>query len=172
VIACLPSGEYGIASATTVAMNMLSSFQSVNIGLLEGIGGGIPSHTRDIRLGDVVVGVPTSSNTHGGVIQYDLGKAGLGDKFERTGMLNRPPQALLTAVSKLQAVQQMEGSRIPLILKEAAKRSLALRDTLEAPHREDVLFETDYTHDQTEPTCRSATQQGWFTGLTECPTSL
>ncbi|CEN60567.1 hypothetical protein ASPCAL03003 [Aspergillus calidoustus] len=154
VIACLPSGEYGIASAATVAMNMLSSFQSVKIGLLVGIGGGIPSHTEDIRLGDVVVGVPTSSNTHGGVIQYDLGKAGHGDKFKRTGMLNRPPQTLLTAVSKLQAIHQMEGNQISSIMKEAAKQSLALRTVLEAPQREDLLFETSYTHDQKEPTCR------------------
>jgi nucleoside phosphorylase len=154
VIACLPSGEYGIASAATVAMHMLSSFQSVKIGLLVGTGGGIPSHDEDIRLGDVVVGVPTSSNTHGGVIQYDLGKAGHGDKFKRTGMLNRPPQKLLTAVSKLQAIHEMEGSRITSIMKEAAKRSLALRTTLEAPQREDLLFETSYTHNQKEPTCR------------------
>jgi nucleoside phosphorylase len=74
VIACLPSGQYGIASASTVAMQLLSSFQSVKIGLLVGIGGGIPSQKVDVRLGDVVVGLPSSSNTHGGVVQYDLGK--------------------------------------------------------------------------------------------------
>ncbi|KAL3450494.1 hypothetical protein BJX65DRAFT_14309 [Aspergillus insuetus] len=153
VIACLPSGQYGIASAATVAMHMLSSFQSVRIGLLVGIGGGIPSDKKDVRLGDVVVGIPTSSNTHGGVVQYDLGKAGQGNKFERTGILNRPPQILLTAVSKLQAIHQMEGNRISQILMDIAKRSLVLHDILEAPHRKDLLFDADYHHNQTEPTC-------------------
>jgi nucleoside phosphorylase len=88
VIACLPSGQYGIASASTVAVQLLSTFYQVKFGLLVGIGGGIPSAEVDIRLGDVVVGLPSSSSSHGGVIQYDLGKAIQGGEFERTGMLN------------------------------------------------------------------------------------
>src|SRR5712664_3108224 len=43
VVACLPSGEYGIASATTVAMQLLSSFHSIRLGLMVGIGGGVPN---------------------------------------------------------------------------------------------------------------------------------
>ncbi|KAL4862218.1 hypothetical protein BDV12DRAFT_203256 [Aspergillus spectabilis] len=72
--------------------------------------GGILSEEVDIRLGDVVVGLPTSRSTLGGVVQCDLGKAVRDGKFERTGILNRPPQILATAASKLQAVHQMEGS--------------------------------------------------------------
>ncbi|KAL5045535.1 hypothetical protein BDW71DRAFT_183933 [Aspergillus fruticulosus] len=51
------------------------AFDLSDLGLLVGIGGGIPSKEADIRLGDVVVGVPTSGETHGGVVQYDLRKA-------------------------------------------------------------------------------------------------
>ena len=40
VIACLPKGRYGIASAASVAKDMLRSFESIRIGLMVGIGGG------------------------------------------------------------------------------------------------------------------------------------
>jgi hypothetical protein len=54
-------------------MHMLSSFPSIRFGLMVGIGGGAPKlPDRDIRLGDVVVSMPTG--TYGGVIQYDYGK--------------------------------------------------------------------------------------------------
>ncbi|KAL2842393.1 hypothetical protein BJY01DRAFT_200814 [Aspergillus pseudoustus] len=155
VIACLPSGQYGIASASTVAMHLLSSFQSVKIGLLVGIGGGIPSEDVDIRLGDVVVGLPSSSTTHGGVVQYDLGKAGQGDKFERTGMLNRPPQMLLTAVSKLRAMHRIEGTQFSKTVKEVRRRYPRMREALTAGRREDLLFEASYHHDENLPTCTS-----------------
>lgn len=55
VIACLPSGFYGTASAAVVATNLLSSFPNVRFGLLVGVGGGAPSEEHDVRLGDIVV---------------------------------------------------------------------------------------------------------------------
>ncbi|OQE69716.1 hypothetical protein PENNAL_c0129G06796 [Penicillium nalgiovense] len=110
VIACLPSGAYGIVSATTVAMQLLSSFHSIRFGLMVGIGGGVPNGNADVRLGDIVVSQPT--DTSGGVIQYDLGKVLSGGQFQRTGMLNRPPKVLLTALATLQAHYFTEESRI------------------------------------------------------------
>ncbi|KAL2834589.1 nucleoside phosphorylase domain-containing protein [Aspergillus pseudoustus] len=153
VIACLPSGQYGLASAATVAMQLLSTFQQVKFGLLVGIGGGIPSTEVDVRLGDVVVGLPSSSSTHGGVIQYDLGKAIQGGKFERTGMLDRPPPMLLTAVSKLRAIHQLERSKILMFMREIGNRYPGMREALTAYHHEDLLFEAYYRHDKPQPTC-------------------
>ncbi|KAJ9264731.1 hypothetical protein DTO280E4_6141 [Paecilomyces variotii] len=73
VIACLPHGRYGISSAATVANNMVRTFSmSLRVGLVVGVGGGIPSATHDIRLGDIVVSYP--EDTCGGVLQYDIGK--------------------------------------------------------------------------------------------------
>jgi nucleoside phosphorylase len=43
VIAVLPGGECGVASAAVVARDMLHSFPNVRIGLMVGIGGGAPS---------------------------------------------------------------------------------------------------------------------------------
>lgn len=58
VIAILPDSEYGIASAASIAINMLRSFLNVRIGLMVGIGGGVPSRKYDIYLSDIIVSVP------------------------------------------------------------------------------------------------------------------
>ena len=72
VIAVLPDGEYRTASAASVATNMFNSFPNVRIGLMVGIGGGVPSEKHDVRLGDVVVSAPRDGE--GGAFQYDFGK--------------------------------------------------------------------------------------------------
>lgn len=143
VIACLPSGNYGLVSANTVAMQLLSSFHSIRFGLMVGIGGGVPNSVADIRLGDVVVSKPTG--IYGGVVQYDYGKA-LSGGFERTGMLNRPPQVLLTALSKLQSSHLIEGSRIAEFLADAKKKNPRQASIFTRPTQEDDLFFSDYHH--------------------------
>src|SRR5271168_2397440 len=87
VIAILPGGEYGIASAAIVARDMLHSFPNVRIGLMVGIGGGAPSQKHDIRLGDIVVS--ESRDGMGGVFQYDFGKTIQGQSFHTIGFLNQ-----------------------------------------------------------------------------------
>jgi nucleoside phosphorylase len=59
VLACLPSGRYGTTSAALVASKMRASYQSVEFGLMVGIGGGAPSKKNPIRLGDVVISDPS-----------------------------------------------------------------------------------------------------------------
>ncbi|KAH0158586.1 purine and uridine phosphorylase, partial [Aureobasidium melanogenum] len=104
VIACLPGGHQGKAAAATVAIHMTRSFP-IKLGLMVGIGGGVPSQVPEIRLGDVVVSLPVG--THGGVIQYDLGKME-SDGFRRKGHLDKPPKALLSAVTSLQAKHELD----------------------------------------------------------------
>jgi nucleoside phosphorylase len=58
VIAGLPDGLTGIASATTVAERLWVTFHSMKALLLVGIGGGVYTIKNDIRLGDVVVSSP------------------------------------------------------------------------------------------------------------------
>ncbi|KAJ6125876.1 hypothetical protein N7471_010369 [Penicillium samsonianum] len=145
VIACLPSGAYGNVSAATVAMQLLSSFHSVRFGLMVGIGGGVPSSNADIRLGDIVVSQPT--DTCGGVIQYDLGKALSGGQFQRTGMLNRPPKVLLTALATLQAHHFTEDSQVLEFISEVrAKMTPRIAANFARPTKEDLLYQTDYDH--------------------------
>src|SRR5437868_15456071 len=58
VIAGLPGGQTGTVSAAVVAEKMIAAFTSIRIGLMVGIGGGVPAEEADIRLGDVVISKP------------------------------------------------------------------------------------------------------------------
>lgn len=152
VIASLPAGVYGTTSAATTASQMLSSFPNIRIGLMVGIGAGIPKPEEyDIRLGDVVVSQP--HGTSGGVVQYDLGKAKADGSFEQKGMLNMPPLALLNALSNLQARHIKLASKIspyvnkmleqfPLMKKRRPKMPSYMYQGVD----HDKLFEPAYLH--------------------------
>jgi nucleoside phosphorylase len=143
VVACLPKGRTGPPSAAFVAMDMVKAFPSIRIPLLVGIGGGIPANK--IRLGDVVVGVP--GGAHPGVIKWDKGKAIDGGGFERTGSLDKAPASLLTALSKLEAEHRLQGSEIPIYLKEAESKFPRLAgNLLRSPELVDILFKKGYSH--------------------------
>ncbi|KAK1245970.1 hypothetical protein MKX07_005039 [Trichoderma sp. CBMAI-0711] len=110
VIASLPFGEYGTASAATVANDMSHNFPNIRFRLMVGIGGGAPNNKHDIRLGDVVVSAPC--NGHSGVMQYDFGKTVQGQPFQPTRYLDQPPMVLRTAMSGLAAQYEHRGHRI------------------------------------------------------------
>ncbi|KAF3210669.1 hypothetical protein TWF192_009048 [Orbilia oligospora] len=146
VIACLPFGTYGATSAALVASQMRSSFPSVRFYLMVGIGGGVPSDAVDIRLGDIVVSRPTGR--YSGVLQYDFGKAVAGGRFKRIGALDKPPLELLTAASKLQARQFVEGNPILDFLSDAIERYPQIQKTFMYPgQHQDLLFEAEPTND-------------------------
>ncbi|GIC85854.1 uncharacterized protein Aud_001694 [Aspergillus udagawae] len=151
VIACLPDGIPGIASAAVVAMQLLASFPSIRFGFMIGIGGGIPSKDVDIRLGDVVVSRPTGD--HGGVVQYDLGKALTGGHFQRTGILSPPPQVLLTALAKIRANHMLRGSQIQTFLDDMVARFPLMAQGFSRPEQSDHLFQAEYAHRQGRSTC-------------------
>lgn len=145
VIASLPTGVHGNTSAATVGMQLLSSFNAIRCGFMVGIGGGVPTSNADIRLGDIVVSQPT--DTSGGVIQYDLGKALSGGQFKRTGMLNRPPKVLLTALAIVQAHHLTEDSRIiEFVSNLQAKMAPHKATKFTRPTQEDCLFQAEYDH--------------------------
>ncbi|KAJ5923674.1 hypothetical protein N7454_008919 [Penicillium verhagenii] len=153
-IACLPSGVYGTTSATRVATQTQSTFKSIRFFLMVGIGGGAPSEKVDIRLGDVVVSKPTRD--FGGVIQYDYGKTVTGGRFERTGLLNKPPTVLLTAISRLQSEHALKPSKIPSLLSEAVARNSRMRKRFAyCGEGQDLLFDFEYDHLDTETDCDS-----------------
>ncbi|KAJ8126681.1 hypothetical protein O1611_g6957 [Lasiodiplodia mahajangana] len=103
VLAYLPL-EPGIAAASAAATQLATDFPGIKFGLLVGIAGGVPSETADIRLGDVVVGVP--KDAYPGVIQLGRGKDLEHNGFQRTGSLNRPPRFLLSAIASMTADSQ------------------------------------------------------------------
>ncbi|KAM6481958.1 hypothetical protein HDV62DRAFT_361719 [Trichoderma sp. SZMC 28011] len=135
VIAVLPDGEYGISSAARVAADLSHSFPNVRFGLLVGIGGGAPSRKNDIRLGDVVVSSPGSSNgvSHSGVFQYDFGKTIQGQSFQTTGFLNQPPFLLRAAVTGVKARYEEEGHRIKANIGAILDKNPRLRKKYQQP---------------------------------------
>ena len=149
VLASLAAGKYGNEPAVTVAKDMLRTFTSMKFGLLVGIGGGVPSRSADIRLGDVVVSKPSKSN--GGVIQYDMGKVLPNGAFERRGILNKPPDALLKAVQKLSSQHEMEGSNLDRHLEGAFSKYPKMRKPYSCPGRAlDRLYAADKTCGHTD----------------------
>jgi nucleoside phosphorylase len=160
VIASLAAGMYGTTSAATTAIQMLSSFPNIKIGMMVGIGAGIarPMQKRDIRLGDVVVSLPEGQS--GGVLQYDLMKSRVsGDQehtthtFERVGSLNSPPEALLKALNSLRAQARLEGSKVSSFLGDMLERypHMAENESNEPGYiyqgqENDKLFEASYIH--------------------------
>lgn len=68
VIGCLPHGRLGLVSAASVALQIKNSFSNLRIGLMVGIGGGVPSEETDVRLGDVV---SSPTGQHGGVVTLE-----------------------------------------------------------------------------------------------------
>jgi nucleoside phosphorylase len=147
VIACLPEGQPGTNSAAAVAVQMNMTFPSTRFGLMVGIGGGVPSEEADIRLGDVVVSKP--HKLHGGVVQYDFGKATLRG-FERTGLLNTPPIVLLNAVANLRAKHMRGRGR----LVEYLSKLDSLPDFTREAAGPDALFNAAYDHKEGVATCK------------------
>ncbi|KAJ4194607.1 hypothetical protein NW759_016492 [Fusarium solani] len=141
-IACLPKGKIGNIAAAAFATQMVRTFPSIRVGLMVGIGGGIPPK---VRLGDVVVSTPIGQ--YPGVVQWDSGKTEKGSEFKRTGALNNPPSALLTALTKLETNHEMAGSKIPEYLEELKQkwprlvpkyiRSASLKDPMLTPNTSD-----------------------------------
>lgn len=144
VIACLPSGQYGTNNAATVANNMCRTFRCIQFSLMVGVGGGVPAKV-DMRLGDVVV----SKN----VIQYDLGKTIQGGQFERLGVLTKPPQILLTAVSKLQAAHELSPTQIPTLLSSMLKKYPSMSGYTYPAASRDILFKSQYDHESSSKNC-------------------
>ncbi|KAJ0153294.1 Beauvericin cluster-specific repressor BEA4 [Fusarium oxysporum f. sp. albedinis] len=132
VIACLPTDQYGTNNAASVLSNMRRTFPNIEIGLMVGIGGGVPLKA-DIRLGDIVVGVR--------VMQYDVGKT-LSGGFQRTGVPKIPDSTIRTVISNLRSRHELCGSRVPSILREKMGSYAAYS----RPSEPDRLFQQSYYH--------------------------
>ncbi|KAM0524671.1 hypothetical protein ACHAPE_000770 [Trichoderma viride] len=152
VIATLPLGEYGTASAATVARDMIRSFQNVRICLMVGIGGGVPSKNHDIRLGDIVVGLPKGG--HGGLLQYHHSGNTHDNGFQFTGSLDQPPLVLRAALAVLQAQYALKGHRIEETADNLVQNDESLRHLYTQPDQlSDRLYQAGAIHPDTEESC-------------------
>lgn len=155
VIATLPFGEYGTTSAATVARDMVHSFPNIRIGLMVGIGGGAPSESHDIRLGDIVVSAPSKGNS--GLFQYDFGKNIQGQPYQTTGFLNRPPTALLTALAGLQSRYERIGHKLEEAVNDILERNNKLKRQYKRPvSSSDRLYRSEVVHPDAKQSCTAA----------------
>lgn len=144
-IAQLPLSTVGKASAATVAKDMRRTFPKLKLGIMVGIAGGVWTEEVDVRLGDIVVGVPDGGGP--GIIQYDHGKSIQESEFVMTGTMNKAPDLLRTAAGLLKRKHMRRpGQYVSTMDNEEVKQH--------APRpEEDNLFSATYIH-QEGKTCK------------------
>jgi nucleoside phosphorylase len=122
---------------------MLRTFPAIKVGLMVGIGGGVPRPPKyDIRLGDIVVSKPRNQN--GGVLQYDFGQ-NKPEKFANIGFLSPPPRSLLSALTVLSGWHRFPGeSKLAEYLSPTTNTKLPVDFTF--PEEADELFKSNYVH--------------------------
>jgi nucleoside phosphorylase len=141
VIVGPPIGAQGKVAMANVAAYIEQSFPNVSLGLLVGIGGGIPIlPEHDVRLGDVVVGAPEYGPA---VVQYDLGKR-TRDGFEVERVLNKPPPQLLAVVNQVRSSYEIRDEGVKGAfhdhLNRFAKKRAAFAKKYARPDTPDKLF--------------------------------
>ncbi|KAJ5765674.1 purine and uridine phosphorylase [Penicillium odoratum] len=158
-IACLPAGQYGTSSAATVAKHTTRTFSnSLRVGSMVGVGGGIPSSENDIRLGDVVISCPVG--TYGGVVQYDMGKHVACGAFSKTGSLNSPPRSLLTAINRLRADELTDDPQFFDYIQSARERTIRTEKLFTHPDpKSDRLSKSEHDHPANESTCDACSSE-------------
>ncbi|KAL7933857.1 nucleoside phosphorylase domain-containing protein [Trichoderma chlorosporum] len=142
VIACLPMGQTGTSKAASVATRMIATFVNIKVGLMVGIGGGMPQ--SDVRLGDVVISSPEGKSS--GVVQWDFGKAESGGTFRRKGSLNKPPTALLTALGNVRSDSIKSYDQVDAYLRDLETRHDVPKSFLSPGGQMDILYQSSYPH--------------------------
>ncbi|KAH8169879.1 phosphotransferase enzyme family protein [Sarocladium implicatum] len=141
-------GQQGTVAIAHLAATLRSTFPNMTMGLLVGIGGGIPHlPENDVRLGDVVVSAP-ESGPH--VVQYDLGKKTT-NGFETSRFLAAPPSLLLQVVNHVEESMSSRADHEEPTLARHLRRisgSTLLSREYCKPMAPDRLFWADYLHQE------------------------
>ncbi|KFG85253.1 hypothetical protein MANI_114843 [Metarhizium anisopliae] len=132
--------EKGKVNASNIAAHVTFQFPNVRLALMVGIGGGIPSDEKDIRLGDVAVSKPEDGLP--GVLQYDFVKAVGDGNVVLKGTLNKPHASLLSAVNYVEGQEIMEQSPLPQSLDFIIRKS----ESFKHPGKADVLYDPTFRH--------------------------
>ncbi|KAM3527204.1 hypothetical protein MY4038_006452 [Beauveria bassiana] len=144
VVATLPQGrEYGTGSAAALASQIKKFFPNLWIGLLVGVAAGLPDLTKnpplDIRLGDVLVSLPTG---HGaGIVAYDLGKeTANGFQLLRDGRVMASTESVVaSAISNIKMLAPNDTDAfVPLYL--AMKNKEHPNGTFSDPGQQEDIF--------------------------------
>src|SRR5271155_552620 len=146
IIATLPAGqEYGTGSAAALASQVKKSFPNLWFGLLVGVAAGLPNLSRipprDIRLGDVLVGVGEGESA--GLVSYGLGKeTSTGFELLHHGVQAKTETVVRSAIGSIKALTPMHGN-IFLPYYESLKDKQRSNGTFADPGQErDQLYQT------------------------------
>ena len=90
------------------------------------------------------------------MVQYDFGKTIEEDKFIKTRSLDKPPTVIRSAVSKLRATHESEGSAIGEYISKMLESKPRMRKKFKYQGIEhDQLFDADYDHRNSGRGCES-----------------
>ncbi|KAK5056244.1 hypothetical protein LTR84_012797 [Exophiala bonariae] len=148
VLAVMPDGQYGKSSASSVATHMLRTFTNVRVGFMVGVGGGAPSKTNDIRLGDIVVS--RKGDGKGGVFEFDYFKKHQAKPNQNTSHLNSTPSFVMSTIAGLKAdhigQQDAINEEIEDILTHPRIPQELRRDFERPSEEDDMLFRSNVVH--------------------------
>ncbi|KAI0426000.1 nucleoside phosphorylase domain-containing protein [Xylaria sp. FL1042] len=139
-------GDQGTVATAQFAATIHLTFPNIKIGLLVGIGGGIPRDPKpDVRLGDVVVGAP---ETGPAVVQYDLGKR-TATRFEVTRSVAQLPSLIRKVVNKVEASERWQVQKQGILESHLERLSKTpwLRSHGLKPLAPDRLFQSTFLHE-------------------------
>jgi ankyrin repeat protein/nucleoside phosphorylase len=137
-ILCLPVAQYGTVKAAEAITHAVRTYPSIELVLMVGIGGGVPSPSNDIRLGDIVVGTR--------VMAYDLSKV-VPNGIVRTGTAHHLQPRAGTLLSALRARHDLETeASFHSILQEHSEKHTQFCH----PKLPDQLFHADYRHESSD----------------------
>ncbi|UNI21117.1 hypothetical protein JDV02_007134 [Purpureocillium takamizusanense] len=121
VVIAAPPADYGFGIACEMALNVRRSFPNITHGLLVGIGGGAPSRTADIRLGDLVVGCPSQRGGDGGIISLRSNEVTFAQ-----GEVSPPPPALARIANRLESEHEALGHQLERSIGEVLSHTTVL----------------------------------------------
>ncbi|KAI0534365.1 hypothetical protein GGR58DRAFT_520462 [Xylaria digitata] len=143
VIPDLPERRIHNSAISTVVPQMLKTFPAVRMSLFVGIGGGIPPR---VRVGDVVISMPSSTNT--GVVQWELEPEISGVfKLSWTTGLGKTSESLNMARSAMERDAGLYGYKIEKYVEQLKERWPRLASKFQRPTAaNEVLFKAEYDH--------------------------
>ncbi|KAH8800681.1 armadillo-type protein [Xylogone sp. PMI_703] len=147
IIATLPAGqEYGTGSAAVLASQVKKFFPNLWFGLLVGVAAGLPNFSRrpprDIRLGDVLVGLPTGDSA--GLIAYSLGKETGEDGFQLLlsgDVLARTEAIVRSAISSIKLLAPNDADVIIQYYKNMKHKEHSTGRFTDPGQEHDMLYE-------------------------------
>ncbi|KAB8356647.1 hypothetical protein FH972_024224 [Carpinus fangiana] len=138
-----------------LASELANHYSELKVYISVGVGGGAPSPTKDIRLGDVVVSQWTK-----GLVKYYINN--LEDNRSEAfkyGVLEDVPLPLALAVAKLQDNHRKESNSFQSILDGMFQNRPSMFDAFSRPSTSDVLYNSDYNHAVDTPNCDYCDEQ-------------